>query len=227
MDFEKKPPSRGEKTRDALLAASMDIFGRAGYDAASNRAIADAAGVNQALIGYHFGGKRGLYLAVFQHIAQEMQLELLPVFASVQQQFSAIEIDDSDRAERCVACIEIVLTAVLDTLTRPDAKSWARLVMREQQDPSDAFEILHDGFMQRLLVTISLFAGKAEGIDHNSEVMRLRAIFLISQVIIFVMAPAIVERHMSWMDGATANLETIKAQLHRILQQQFLGGSSP
>ena len=35
--------SRGEKTRDALLAAAMDIFGHSGYDAASTRAIAKAA----------------------------------------------------------------------------------------------------------------------------------------------------------------------------------------
>ncbi|MFT7177522.1 MAG: AcrR family transcriptional regulator, partial [Halioglobus sp.] len=71
------PTNRGEKTREALLTAAMDAFGRAGFDAASNRAIADSAGVNQALIGYHFGGKRGLYLAMFEHISEQMQLELM------------------------------------------------------------------------------------------------------------------------------------------------------
>ena len=222
-----KPLRRGEKTRDALLVASMDIFGRTGYDAASNRAIAAAAGANQALIGYHFGGKRGLYLAVFEHIAQQMQLELLPLIDSTQKQFATIKVNDSDRPERCVSAMETLLFAMLDTLTRPESKSWARLVMREQQDPSDAFEILYEGFMARLLGMLSRFAGMAEGVDEENEVTRLRAIFLVSQVLVFVMAPAVVGRHMSWKEGAPANLETIKVQLHRILLQQFIGGNTP
>lgn len=222
-----KPPSRGEKTRDALLIASMDIFGRAGYDAASNRAIAEAAGVNQALIGYHFGGKRGLYLAVFEHIALQMQLEVLPLIDIVRKQFATVNVNDPDRQERCISAMETLLYAMLDTLTRPESKSWARLVMREQQDPSDAFEIVYEGFMKRLLGTLTLIAGMAEGVDEENEATRLRGIFLLSQILVFVMAPAAVGRHMSWTKGAPANLDTIKAQLHRILQQQFVGGNTP
>ena len=41
-------PSRGDQTREALVAAAMDIFGRDGFHAASTRAIARAAGANQA-----------------------------------------------------------------------------------------------------------------------------------------------------------------------------------
>jgi AcrR family transcriptional regulator len=226
MDLQ-KPLSRGEKTRDALLTASMDIFGRAGYDAASNRAIAGAAGTNQALIGYHFGSKRGLYLAVFEHIAQQMQLELLPLIDNTHKQFAATGVNDAGRRARCVSGIETLLFAMLDILTSPESKTWARLIMREQQDPSDAFEILYEGFMKRMIGTLSQLAGMVEGVDHDNEENRLRGIFLASQVIVFAMAPAMVDRHMSWADGAPPNLGTIKVQLHRILQQQFIGGSPP
>jgi AcrR family transcriptional regulator len=222
-----KAPSRGEKTRDALLIAAMDIFGRAGYDAASNRAIADAAGTNQALIGYHFGSKRGLYLAVFEHIKQQMQLRLLPLIDTTQKQLATIGVNDADRRVRCVSGIETLLLAMLDIFTSPGSKTWARLVMREQQDPSDAFEILYEGFMQRMIGTLSQLAGMAEGVDEDNEANRLRGVFLASQVIVFAMAPAIVGRHMSWAGGAPDNLVTIKVQLHRILQQQFIGGSPP
>jgi len=51
-------------TRDALLAAGARLFASRGYDGATVRAIADDAGVNPALISYHFGGKQGLYTAV-------------------------------------------------------------------------------------------------------------------------------------------------------------------
>lgn len=219
-----KQSSRGEKTRDALLAAAMEVFGRAGYDSASNRAIADAADANQALIGYHFGGKRGLYLAVFEHIAEQMRQELVPRVESVQRDFASIEASDPQCRVRSVTAIETILYAMLDVLARPESKTWARLVMREQQDPSDAFEILYERFMKRLLDALSRFAAVAEGVEEGTETTRLRAIFLVSQVLVFVMAPAVVGRYMGWQDGAPANLGTIKAQLHRILQQQFIAG---
>lgn len=51
-------------TREALLAAGTRLFAERGYDGVSVRAIARTAGVNTALISYHFGGKRRLYLAI-------------------------------------------------------------------------------------------------------------------------------------------------------------------
>lgn len=222
-----KPPSRGEKTRDNLLATAMEIFGRAGYDAASNRTIADATGVNQALIGYHFGSKHGLYIAVFHHIAAQMQLGLLPVVETARADFDAIPDGDPEQPARCVTAIETLLFSMLDNLSRPEAKSWARLVMREQQDPSDAFEVLYHGFMQRMLDTLSYFVARAQGMERGNAATDLRSIFLLSQVLVFVMAPAIVNRHLSWSGDVADKIAQIKSQLHLILQQQFIGEETP
>jgi AcrR family transcriptional regulator len=51
-------------TRDALLAAGAELFAERGYDGVPVAAIAQKAGVNKAMINYHFGGKRKLYLAI-------------------------------------------------------------------------------------------------------------------------------------------------------------------
>jgi AcrR family transcriptional regulator len=51
-------------TRDALLAAGAELFADRGYDGVPVAAIAARAGVNKAMISYHFGGKRKLYLAI-------------------------------------------------------------------------------------------------------------------------------------------------------------------
>jgi TetR/AcrR family transcriptional regulator len=51
-------------TRDALLAAGTELFAERGYDGVPVSAIAQKAGVNKAMINYHFGGKRKLYLAI-------------------------------------------------------------------------------------------------------------------------------------------------------------------
>lgn len=47
-----------------LLRAAAHVFASNGFDGAATRAIANRAGVNIALIAYHFGGKEGLYDAV-------------------------------------------------------------------------------------------------------------------------------------------------------------------
>lgn len=50
-----------EATRDALMGAATDLFARRGFDGTRVDQVADRAGVNKAMISYHFGGKRGLY----------------------------------------------------------------------------------------------------------------------------------------------------------------------
>jgi AcrR family transcriptional regulator len=51
-------------TRDALLAAGTELFAEHGYDGVPVADIARRAAVNKAMINYHFGGKRRLYLAI-------------------------------------------------------------------------------------------------------------------------------------------------------------------
>ncbi len=46
----------------------MLILGRDGYQALTTRAIAEEAGVNQALINYHFGTKQNLLLAIMDEM---------------------------------------------------------------------------------------------------------------------------------------------------------------
>ncbi len=56
--------ARGHDTRAALLAAGRAAFSRGGFDGVSVRDITRDAGVNLGAVTYHFGSKRGLYVAV-------------------------------------------------------------------------------------------------------------------------------------------------------------------
>lgn len=56
---------RGFDSRQALIDAAREFFARYGYDEVSTQRIADAAGVNPAMIRYHFGGKSGLLETAF------------------------------------------------------------------------------------------------------------------------------------------------------------------
>ena len=56
-----KRRTNGQLTREKLLAAGEQAFADHGFDGATTRMVADAAGTDIALIVYHFGSKLGLY----------------------------------------------------------------------------------------------------------------------------------------------------------------------
>lgn len=75
---EKRDPGA---TRQALVAAGASLFGEKGYDGASIEDVAARAGVNKALISYHFRGKRGLYAEILAHGFREIASRMVTVEA--------------------------------------------------------------------------------------------------------------------------------------------------
>ncbi len=71
-----------EATREALLGAGSELFARHGFDGVSVEAIAAEAGVNKAMINYHFGGKRGLYRAILTSTFDEVGAAVRELAAS-------------------------------------------------------------------------------------------------------------------------------------------------
>lgn len=57
-----------EDTAARILEAGIACFAERGFDGASTRALAAAAGVNVATLAYHFKGKEGLYEAAVDRI---------------------------------------------------------------------------------------------------------------------------------------------------------------
>ncbi len=206
--------SRGNQTRDALIKAATVVFGKAGFDAASTRAIADAAGANQALINYHFGGKEGLYQAVFQSLADEMEVKLTPAIDALRAEMPL-------RGESAIKGIENLLSVMIEQFGREDMTDWTRLIAREQQDPSPAFEIVYDRFMSRLLGLLAeLVQGASQG-QLKVEEARLRAMLIAGQVLVFVYAPAAVERFLGWGIFDPDSRTTVTAHINQLVRSQF------
>src|SRR3989338_9131414 len=55
-----------EGSKETLLRAAASVFARHGYDGATVKELAEAAGVNVSLVSYYFDGKEGLYRAVLE-----------------------------------------------------------------------------------------------------------------------------------------------------------------
>src|SRR4051812_1939643 len=117
-----RPEDRGkaaEQTRARILDAAVAEFGAKGYAGARTAGIAARAGVNQQLISYYFGGKKGLLYELRRRWA-DTEAGLVP--------------PDATFGESVAAYLDA-------TLDRPD---WARLVLGQAlgapRDDEDAAE---------------------------------------------------------------------------------------
>ena len=63
----------GASRRERILAAAIHAFARGGFQGASTREIADAAGVTDPLLFYHFGSKADLYLAAVRDQLEKLR----------------------------------------------------------------------------------------------------------------------------------------------------------
>jgi AcrR family transcriptional regulator len=61
-----------QSTRDAIFAAAATLFSSGGFDGVSTEDIARAAGVNKAMIYYHFADKLALYRSIVGEGLQSM-----------------------------------------------------------------------------------------------------------------------------------------------------------
>ncbi len=71
-----------QQTENRILAAAQQVFVRRGIAGARTQDIAEAAGVNRALINYYFRSKQKLAEAVFIRAAQSLFPRLLQTLAS-------------------------------------------------------------------------------------------------------------------------------------------------
>jgi TetR/AcrR family transcriptional regulator, regulator of cefoperazone and chloramphenicol sensitivity len=80
------PKKRNRAAReDALIAAASKLFASRGYEIATTRDIAAAAGCAEGLIHRYFGGKEGLLLALIKRqVSQEVvDLQTLPLASTM------------------------------------------------------------------------------------------------------------------------------------------------
>ena len=88
MSARKTTPARNGRQRNGkerILDAAEQRFARHGFYGVSLRDITRAAGVDVALVGYHFGGKRELFAAVFERRAALLNRERLELLEAVRR----------------------------------------------------------------------------------------------------------------------------------------------
>jgi len=63
---------RGEATRKKIVTAAVTVFAEKGFEAASTRAIAERAGLDQGLLTYHYPNKDALWRAAADRVFETL-----------------------------------------------------------------------------------------------------------------------------------------------------------
>lgn len=221
---QKDNPTRGDVTRQTLLTTAISIFGRDGFDAASTRSIAKSAGVNQALIGYHFGGKPGLYAAALRHIAESVNARIGPLLDDIETNLSAgpVETEHEHQARHALELLHRLTDVFVQVLNSDESAEWARLILHEQQYPSEGFDILYHGFMHRVFSITTRLVSLVRGEKEIGEQTRLVAATILGQALVFRAARTVVMRELDWSKLQPARIEKIKALLRQNVSAMLL-----
>jgi AcrR family transcriptional regulator len=211
--------------REKLLQAAIDLFGMRGFDGVSTRAIAARARVNIAGIAYQFGGKEELYRACTEYIAETVHARLV---AGALQDTAGLH--RLAPAEAVAALRAVISRFARFLLAAPELDRFARIVVREQMDPTPAFEPLYRLVFEPMHTRLCALWAAATGSDPGSEDVKLKVFTIISQLMFFRIARTAALRRLGWQAIGPDELARIEAvvmeSLDASLARHGQGGSS-
>jgi AcrR family transcriptional regulator len=221
-------PERGDLARSKLLAAAVDVFGRYGFDATTTRTLADAAGVNLQAIGYYFRGKDGLYVAAAEHIASSIADQIASVRTRLQARIESLDTENKPISrDEARELLSEVLQALAKIFTSSDSEAWARFLIREQMEPTEAFQRVYHGAMKPILELIGRLVGILLREETSSERVRLRTMSLVGGLMVFRVARAAAEAHLGWKGFGDREAEQIRALADELASGIALQGLPP
>ena len=195
-------------TRLRLLNAAIDHFGRLGLHGASTRAIAREADTPMSSITYHFGGKEGLYLAAADHIASEIARRAGPALEQVRAMCAEPPTPAVARN-----ALHLVFAHMVGVIVSPETAAFARFILREQADPTEAFTHLYSGAMRELLARLAALLRTISHDRLGEQDSRLKALTLMGQLLVFRVARAAVLATTGWREVGAAEVDEIRRSI--------------
>ena len=89
--------------KERLLTAAIKLFSEHGYEQVSIRQLAQASGLNSAMISYYFGGKEKLYVSVLQDYLHGLLKDTQGITPAYRQALTDALAGAVQLAERAVA----------------------------------------------------------------------------------------------------------------------------
>ena len=202
----KKDNTPAPGTRERLLEAAIDVFGRHGFDSATTRMIAKAANVNIAAIPYYFGGKGGLYQAVIEYIVAQIKEEA----GELLKQIGGTTFTKDTGRQQARELIKAVLERFINFIAGSEqGPRFSRIILREQMFPSPSYDTIFEGFLKPLLNALATLIMAASG-ESDPRQATFKAMTLMGQVVIFRVARETIVRGLDLEGYSPEELEEIR-----------------
>jgi AcrR family transcriptional regulator len=170
------------KTCLVIMETAGKIFAQEGFTKATIRDICREAGANIAAINYHFGDKKGLYLAVLKYY-QEMVFQTHPPDMGINEK--------QKPEEKLQTYIRSFLSRIMDE-GRP---AWfGRLLAREFTQPSWAFDILVKETIRPSFQLLTEIVAEILGKSAKERSVRLCSMSIIGQCLYFRHSHPVISR---------------------------------
>ena len=209
---ERKAPVRFKKkakTDTRLLETALEQFGGKGFEGASTRAIAAAAGTAMSSITYHYGGKEGLYLATADYVSEQVNERLTATLGEEVLEDLGHVAQLDKRAARDQ--LELLLSTYLTFFLSPDSAPLSRFIIREQMQPTEAFEILYEQSFRIVSdYAAALIIRLTEGRIGEQDA-RIHVMTLLGQALVFRAARQSSLRVIGWEDFAEEDAARVAA----------------
>lgn len=200
--------ARGEDTRARIVAAALKLFGERGFDAASTRDIATAAGVNAPALRYYFDNKEGVYLACAEHIASHVWEYMSQVVAQAELVLAQNESHDSLIDAFCA-----IQGRVVDFMFKSqESAKWQLFIAHGQggQGPTSGFQIINHRLNEPIYSVTTAIIGRLMGRPANDDETRIRSMALSGQLAVFQMMRRTALTSLNWDEVDAERLELIK-----------------
>lgn len=170
-----------EDTRTRLLDAAGEVFAESGFQSATVREICARAGVNVALVNYHFGDKLELYTEVLRHSVGASENGI------IQQALRSAAAPEEAFRE--------LIHAMLIRVCRGDRPGWHyRLMVHEFAQPTPAMSSVIDETMRPVYDRFRELIGGMVGLPDDHDTVRLATHSVIAQIVHYVHSRHVVSR---------------------------------
>lgn len=213
-------PDLGARAR--LLDAAAEIFGTYNLEGATTRQLAERAEVNQAAIPYYFGGKEGLYLATIEHFFSVHAPKIGSVVAEIESRLAAKNIDRGEALD----LLKTLLGTMLEVLLRQQTnRSFGRIIIREQMQPTKAFDLIYERVIRHVHQTISALLAILLEREPEDRSVIFRAQMIVGQILVFLSGRETIKRRLNLTAYTDEEFAEIQAALHE--QLDLLQPKSP
>lgn len=173
---------RGEETRARIIEAAVAVFGERGYEGASTRDIAAAAGVNAPAIQYYFDGKEGVYLQCVEQLIEFLWLRMGEPVEAAEKALLEPNVDDGKLIEATLDILGAVISLIEDK-----AVVWREFLDCHQEGfrLQSAATLFETKFKVRVGGVIRVLIARLAGLEVQDERAIIHSMALFTQGLAF------------------------------------------